>query len=445
MGGMDREWAAAARLVRRTGFGATGAEVDAAVQVGPTAYVRDALTDQAAQTGGRSPSRDPGAVKTPPPTFARVERPAKSADKSAKRHYRRALHGQGAELVGWWLRRMAASDRPFTEKAAFVWHAHFATSLQKVKIAELMLRQNETQRRLATGDFGALAYAMLTDAATLRWLDGGRNTVQGPNENLSREFMEIFTLGHADGYTESDVRAGARALTGWRIDPRDGSTSVHPALHDTTSKTFLGVSGNLDAHGFCAAVLARPGCAPYVVGRLWQHFVSDTPPAQPVLDRLVAAYGSRRDLAALCTALLTDPAFAAAQGTLVIGPVEWLVGAVRALRVPFDDAAAAKAAGVLDSLGQLPFFPPSVGGWPSGRVWLSTAAADLRFRAAATLVGAAPLPTLTGSTTARLETVAHALGVAGWSTGSLPVLKGLTGRPEQLFTVALNTPEYLVH
>jgi uncharacterized protein (DUF1800 family) len=102
-------------------------------------------------------------------------------------------------------------------------------------------------------------------------------------------------------------------------------------------------------------------------------------------------------------------------------------------------------AAALQSLGQLPLEPPSVGGWPSGQVWASTAAADLRFATASRLVGQARMPALTGSTTSKLEALAHLLGVESWSTRSLAVLKGAVGNQNQLVPVALNTPEYLVH
>ncbi|MGI8680502.1 MAG: DUF1800 domain-containing protein [Jatrophihabitans sp.] len=436
--GTDSEWAAAARLVRRTGFGATGTDVDAARKLGPAAYV--------ARVVGADPSTDPGAKRTPPPTFPAIAPAGKNAGTDAKKASRKALHEQDTKLTAWWLRRMASVDEPFGEKLTFAWHSHFATSLKKVKYAPLMLQQNQRQRSLGTGDFHTLAYTMLTDAATQRWLDNEKNTVKGPNENLSREFMEIFTLGHSDGYTETDVREGARALTGYRINPKDGAVQLRPALRDSASKTFLGRTGDLGPSQFCDAVLARPGCAPYVVTRLWSRFVSNTAPAKDVLDRLVAAYGPKRDLAALFRTMFTDPSFQAAGGTFVIGPVEWLVGAVRALKVPTDsDKQVAQFGTLLDSLGQLPLYPPSVGGWPSGPVWLSTAAADLRFRGAAMLTQHADLSTITGSTTARLETVAQLLGVAAWSPRTLSVLKGSANDPKQLVAVALNTPEYLVH
>jgi uncharacterized protein (DUF1800 family) len=432
------EWERAARLVRRTGFGATGPAVDAVVREGAAHYVARILA--------ADPTADAGAKKTPAPGFPEVTILGKNADKDAKKERNQALRAQGKTLTGWWLRRMAAVEAPFGEKVTFAWHAHFATSLKKVRFASLMLAQNERQRQLATGHFGTLAQTMLLDAATQRWLDGAKNTVKGPNENLSREFMEIFTLGRADGYTENDVRVAARALTGYKIDPRDGSVTLRPRLHDHGSKTLLGVTGDLDATGFCDAVLARPGCASYVVTRMWHTFVSNGAPSSDSLDRLVRAYGAKRDLKAMFTTMFTDASFAAAEGTYIVGPVEWLVGAIRALQVPFDDDEQLLVlGGALEALGQVPFFPPSVGGWPSGMVWMSTAAADLRFRVATLLATHAKSPDLSGSTTAKLEALAHQLGISTWSDRSLAVLRGTTGQPRQLVAVALNTPEYLVH
>ena len=97
-------------------------------------------------------------------------------------------------------------------------------------------------RRLGTGDFRALAQAMVVDPAMLVWLDGGGNTVGRPNENLAREFMELFTLG-IGAYSETDVREAARALTGWRVDAAAaGSAAFTPRDHDGGPKTVLGVT-----------------------------------------------------------------------------------------------------------------------------------------------------------------------------------------------------------
>jgi uncharacterized protein (DUF1800 family) len=429
------QWDATARLLRRTGFGTTATAVDAAVTRGSAASVTKMLA--------ADPARDPGALATPVPTFEPVPVLGKGASKQQRQDRNGQIRDQLLSLTTWWLRRMVAVTEPFGEKLTFVWHNHFATAATKVRSAPAMASQNATLRRLSLGDFHTLAYAMLTDAAMLRWLDGEKNTAKAPNENLAREFMELFTLGHGDAYTEQDVREGARALTGWKIR-RDGTTRVLSAQHDSGMKTVLGATGNLDAAGFCSAVLAEPGSARYLATRLWGQFVSGEAPPPGVVDRLVAAYGPNRDVAALLGELLSGPHFDLAKGTVVANPVEWLVGAVRSLHVPVsDEAAAKKLVVVLRALGQIPFYPPNVSGWPSGQAWLSTAAADARLRAATALARAAQAPLPTGSVSTRVNAVGQLLGVGTWSNRTAAALRDAAADPHRLVAVALNTPEYL--
>jgi uncharacterized protein (DUF1800 family) len=430
------QWIATARLLRRAGFGTTGTAVDAAVRTGAAAYIASAV---AADYGA-----DPGAKATPPPTFDAIPPLGQGASKADRQQRNTKIAAQLSTVTTWWIRRMVAVDQPFGEKVTFTWHNHFATAATKVRSAPWLLAQNQTLRRLGRGDFRTLALAMLTDAAMLRWLDGEKNTAKAPNENLSREFMELFTLGHGDAYTETDVREGARALTGWRINP-DGTTRAVPRLHDNGSKTVLGVTGNLDCVGFCDAVLAQPGAARYLATRTWGQLVSDAPPASPVVDRLVAAYGAQRDLSGLLREMFTMPQFATTVGTKVINPVEWLIGAVRALRVPVaDDTAARKLVVVLRALGQVPFYPPNVSGWPSGHAWLSTAAADARVQAATALAAAGDLTIVSRAAQSdRVDAAGYLLGIGSWTARSRTVLAGSTGDPKRLVAVALTTPEYL--
>jgi uncharacterized protein (DUF1800 family) len=431
-------WIGMARLLRRTGFGATGVQIDQAVKSGPAAYVQSLMTaDFSADRGVRAtPMLDTPVIASLP----------RGADRTAKLMRNEQTRRQLTQLTAWWIRRMVAAEQPFGEKLTLCWHNHFATSATKVRHANWLVRQNNTFRRLGRGDFGLLAQAMLVDAAMLDWLDGQKNTVNGANENLAREFMELFTLGHEQAYGETDVREGARVLTGWRIAP-DGSTALRERLHDDTSKTVLGVTGNLDQSGFCNAVLAQPASARHVATRCYLQLVSDTPPSKTTLDRLVEAYGPERSLHALFTALLTDPSFGAATQNSVANPVEWLVGAVRALKVPIlDDAAAQRLAAVLRSLGQLPFHPPNVSGWPSGQAWLSTAAAEVRMHAATALTAAGDLSFVeAASVSHRIDAVGYLLGVGGWSDRTVGALKPFVSAPPRLVAVALNAPEYLVH
>jgi uncharacterized protein (DUF1800 family) len=425
-----------ARLLRRTGFGATGPMVDAALPRG--------IPGTASALLAADPSVDPGARATPPPHLSYVPPVGKSASAQQRGEHIVAQRAQLTTLTTWWIRRMAAVEQPFGEKLTFCWHNHFATSASKARQATWLAAQNDRLRSLGRGNFRTLALAMLTDAAMLVWLDGQKNVAGAANENLAREFMELFTLGHGDGYTETDVREGARALTGWRLRP-DGSTRLVPRLHDSGRKTVLGVSGNLDAEGFCDAVLAQPASARYLATRWWHQLASDAAPPADVIDRMVRAYGPDRSMSRLLGALLTSEEFFAAAGTAVLGPVDWLIGAVRTLQVPLTgDAVVKQVALALRGLGQLPFYPPSVAGWPTGQAWLSTAAGELRLRVATLLVAKGNLDAIHAVPQAsRLAATAHLLGLDRWSNGTLNALRDQVSNPRRLVVVALNSPEYL--
>ncbi len=423
------EWTAAARVVRRAGFGARGADVDAAVRDGIPTWVEREL--------GTDPASDPGVAATPPPTLPAVDEATIKADPAAVR-------AQAESLVGWWLRRMAAVQHPLGERLTWGWHQHFATSMAKVKSPHLMLRQNELLRAHARGSFPDLARAILTDPAMLFWLDGQRNTRRAPNENLAREFMELFTLGVDGGYTEADVREGARALTGWTVKP-DGSEFV-AARHDPSAKTILGRTGAFDAQGFADVVLAQASGPAYVVSRWWHQLAAPTAPTPETLARLLEGYGPAGDATGMIRAILTDPAFAGAAGTMVLSPVEWAIGAIRALGVTLDDQRVPLLLAGLRRLGQVPLLPPDVAGWPAGEAWLSTAAASSRASYAVALAGAGDLSAVTAAAPADRAAVGAALlGIPALTARTRAVLAQVKNEPQRLVAALLISPEYLVH
>lgn len=391
-------------LLRRLTFGPTEDEVDAAVKAGYDDTLASLLRPAAAPAG--------------------PDLPADPADRKAQRE-------QVAALTRWWLSRMATGSA--TEKLTFFWHGHWATSARKVRSARLMLDQQATLRRYGAGDTGPLVRAMLRDPALILWLDGQKNTRKAPNENLAREVMELFTLG-VGAYTEADVKAAARVLTGWQVDRAAGTARLVPRRHDDRPVTLLGRTATFDADSFADALVRHEAHVPFLAGRLWARYAGDSPPPSAV-----AAAG--RDTTAMIRAMCRTPEFAATSGTLVKQPVEWLIGAVRQLRVPAQDQ---QLTGVLRALGQVPFAPPSVGGWPAGAAWLTTSSTLTRLRAGQRLASLAPAATdrLTGGD--RLDVLAGLLVVDGWTDRTRAVLQDARD-PRRLLALGLASPEYAVH
>jgi len=431
------ERAALSHLYRRAGFGARPEELDVARKAGYAATV-SLLLDRSRP--------DPGVAATPPPVLPLDARPGKSADAATRSAYQQAEAEAKNALVTWWLDRMVRAANPVPEKLALFWHGHFATSITKVGSAALMLRQNELFRSLGAGDFTMLTTAVSKDPAMLVWLDARSNKKQHPNENFARELMELFTLGIGN-YTEADVKEAARSCTGWAEDGAGGSATFrfNAHQHDDGPKTVLSQTGSYDGEALVALLCATPASARWVVSRLWSRFARPVSPHDPQVDRLLPAYDGGRDCGALLQAVLNAPQFLATdvrQG-LVKQPVEWVVGALRALRVPATDK---KLAGALTALGQLPFAPPSVGGWPANEAWLTTAASLARVQLAQSMVAKADLAVVADAAPLdRLDAVAHLLSLDGWSAQSAMALRSVADDPARLMTLALVSPEYVVN
>jgi uncharacterized protein (DUF1800 family) len=152
---------------------------------------------------------------------------------------------------------------------------------------------------------------------------------------------------------------------------------------------------------------------------------------------------------ALLRALFTDPAFAGTAGQLVTQPVEWAVGACRQLGVRPAGLPASRQRQLLAALrgmGQVPFAPPSVGGWPAGGAWLTTAATQARLQFAQLLVAAAGSAGLApvASAADRVAAVGSLLAVDEWTPRTRAVLSAAASDPARLVTLALVSPEYVV-
>ncbi|HEU5333908.1 MAG TPA: DUF1800 domain-containing protein [Actinocrinis sp.] len=428
-------------LLRRTGFGASGAEIDAAAAAGFPATL-DALLAPVAD--------DPGTAATPPPTD--LADPGNGQGTPAAKKAANAQRTQAAyELVTWWLTRMTAVRQPWVEKRTFFWHGHFATSVQKVRIAALMLRQNETLRSLGGGDFRTLMRAMFTDPAMMLWLDAAGSTAKAPNENLARESMELFSLG-VGNYTEQDVRQAALALTGWRLDRTSGTAMFAAKGHAPGPETILGRTQSFDVDSFTDLLMAQPANPRFIASRMWFRLGSSDPVPADTLNRLVAAYGPDRDLTALARAVFSDAAFTGptARYALVKQPVEYVVGALRALKITPPAGGSAKQSTVLrtalSGLGQVPFTPPNVGGWPSGRLWLTTAATQSRITFAEWAAATGDLTQVADASPAsRIDAVAHLLGIDAFSDRTRAALADAAGAPAELVSLALLSPEYAVN
>ncbi|MCW6008914.1 DUF1800 domain-containing protein [Micromonospora sp. CPCC 205371] len=416
-----------ALLLRRAAFGPTAAELGQARAAGYTATLSALLTPSGADSGAaRAPMPELGPDPYAGKTGVTLEQ---------SRDFDGIRERQIAVINRWWLDRMTVANHQGVEKLVFFWHGHWATSVKKVRSPQLMLAQQRTLR--SSRDYADMTRKMVVDPALVAYLDGHLNTRAAPNENLARELLELFTLGIGQ-YNEKDLKEAGRALTGWRFSLTEERSVFEQAKHDPGIKTILGVTASHDAASLVELLLRQPACAEHVAARLWLRYASSTTPIpEATRDAMTAEFPRTR---AMLRALFQNDSFQATAGTLVKQPIEWFVGAMRQLGIrpaTLPEKSFIDIVEDLTSLGQRPFAPPNVGGWPSGAAWLSSAAAQVRLRLAGRLAKMLVADRLTP------EGMAYVLGVDGWTNRTYAVLREASD-PQRLLTIGLVSPEYLV-
>ena len=382
-------------------------------------------------------------ARTPVPVFERVNKFTATDRQAAILRRSEQQH----QMTVWWLDRMVTTQQPLVERMVWFWHGHWATSINKVQDPRLMLKQNDTFRATALGDFIAQTKLLLRDPAMLVWLDGTGNRKGHPNENLGRELLELFTMG-VGNYLELDVREAARALTGWKIDLDDVTSSFNAAQFDNTSKTVFNTTRNFDVDSLTDHVMQQPATAEFLVRRLWLRHMSETAPADAQMRALVNSMAGTFNMQLLVATMVNQTATELGDRPLAKAPVPWLVGVLRSLELTiggFDLLEQKRVIRHLYSMGQVPFVPPSVAGWPSGGAWFTSTAAQSRLELSQRLLRHAKLAWLARvKPAARPTALADHLGVPVWTRKTADILSSKRNSAADAYILAINAPEYLV-
>ncbi|MEO1060135.1 MAG: DUF1800 domain-containing protein [Actinomycetota bacterium] len=267
--------------------------------------------------------------------------------------------------VRWWLARMADPAAGLHERMVWFWHGHLTSSIEKVEGWGPMWDQHLLLREHAFGNLRELLQAITVDRAMLWYLDGEGSHGDEPNENYSRELMELFALGRGN-YTEDDVRAGAKALSGWYVEWTEdgpGEAVFDPEGHWGRSVPFLG-RRVLDAADVVDAVCDQPAIGPHIATALHTELIGRPPSPERAteLGRLFVETGL--EIRPLVEAIVSSPDLLDPDAGRFRTGVEWLVAAFGVLGADEE-----LGRGAAEHLNQIPFAPPNVAGWPHGPSW----------------------------------------------------------------------------
>jgi uncharacterized protein (DUF1800 family) len=301
-----------------------------------------------------------------------------------------------------------STSRPFAERLVWFWNNHFTISTQNAGTASLAgAYEREAIRPFIAAKFEDMLVAVATHPAMLVYLNNaqsigpdsraGEMSRRGLNENFGRELMELYSLGVNGGYTQADVIALAKLLTGWSIgtgQPEGGGRFFRvnqvgrisdDELHRDTgiSSGFryfenrhepgrVSLRGKTYSDGYAGGRAAihdlahDPATARFIAGKFAVHFISDTPPPESVarLEKIFRDTGG--DLKALAVAVVEDPAAWTPGPGKMRTPVEYVTAAYRLLNLPQEQNSQRQTLAAMQAcrlMGQFPMAAPSPKGW----------------------------------------------------------------------------------
>src|SRR6201996_977319 len=277
--------------------------------------------------------------------------------KAAQQVYQQAINDRARQAAARSILHALYAPDQLRERMTWFWFNHFNVHQYKANIRILVGDyEDHAIRPLALGKFHDLLTATLYHPVMLRYLDNADNAAGHLNENYAREIMELHTMDVGSGYSQQDVEALARILTGVGIDlkpedpklkpelqpqlVREGAFEVNPARHDYGDKVFLDHAikgrGLAEVDEAVDILVHHPATATHLSRQIATYFVADNPPDALVQKMAQTFKASDGDIAAVLSTMIHAPEFAASlkPGARFKDPAEYVFSAVR---LAYDD------------------------------------------------------------------------------------------------------------
>lgn len=312
----------------------------------------------------------PDCLKDDPKTLAELKELRQSIKNSNSDEQKKILKQQiknSVELKKWWIERMQNETFPLREKMVLFWHNHFVTTSQKVKVNYWVYQNNYLLREHAFGNFKQLTKVMIKTNAMVRYLDNVDNKKDKINENLSRELLELFTLGIGN-YSEDDIKNGARALAGLNLGAQEAV--YRKIFEDNGNKTYFGKTGNFKADDLVDIIFEQKNIPYLITRKILKWFVYDNPK-----EELVTYYGDyfrkvNFEIEPLLVKIFTEEFDKENAGSKIKDPLIYLFQLIDELHI--ENTPSALIAFYLKQQGMDLFNQPNVKGWDGGNSWLTS-------------------------------------------------------------------------
>ena len=257
----------------------------------------------------------------------------------------------------WWMGNLVNQDRSIREKMTMFLHNHFSTQTNAIGNAQYVYKHHALLRANYLGNFKSLVKTVTVDPAMLVFLNGQNNNASAPDENYGRELQELFCCGKGPDsqYTEADVKAASKVLTGWRNNAATISSSFDLARHDKTNKQFSAFynntvitgnatanAGDIELDALLNMIFNTQEVSKYVCRRLYRWFVyydiDSTVEANVIVPLAAIFKANNYELKPVLSALLKSEHFydVLSQGCIIKSPVDLVVGMSREFNIQYQ-------------------------------------------------------------------------------------------------------------
>ncbi|SFZ93563.1 Protein of unknown function [Flaviramulus basaltis] len=299
--------------------------------------------------------------------FRKLRKKTKNATAEKKKEFCSKQRKVAIQLQKWWLNKMMTSEYPLIESMVCFWHNHFVSTQQKVKVNYWIYQHHMILRNHAFGNFKTLTKQIIKSNAMISYLDNAKNRNNNFNENLSRELLELFTLGIGN-YTEDDIKNGAKALAGLNYGEESGVYRRFIENNDTI--TYLGKTGFFKADDIIDIIFEQPEIPYLITKKLLQWFIEDEPKEEKVKELGDYFKSIDFEIQPLLTKMFTEAYADDLNVTKIKDPLRYIIQLKNEMNIDIE-----KPEHILFFLrqqGMELFNQPNVKGWDGGNGWLSS-------------------------------------------------------------------------
>jgi len=289
-----------------------------------------------------------------------------------------------------WLIQNYFKDTTITEKMALFLHSFIPIS-HDVSDPRFLYFNYKMLRANSLGNFKTIIKNTLLDPGMLRYLNGDKNQKNSPDENLARELQELFTLGkgYSPIYSEDDIKAAAKVLTGYQINNTTATYTFNSTRHDSNNKQFssfynntiitgkTGTAGEQELDDLLTMIFSKNEVALHFCRKLYGFFVYydiDVVVEANVIKPLANIFrNSNYEILPVLQALFASEHFydTDTYGSHIKCPIDYMIGQFKEMEIAMPDASNIETQydvyfdvlSYASVLRQEPYDPPNVSGW----------------------------------------------------------------------------------